>query len=98
MEGWNEINNKRSQRGYNSSSNSNNSSISSISSSSSDSDYKMTTGTSELEADADSLNCRQSALSSNDPMDNDFPKLVLSLSNLRSSVSYLHDHVIRKSM
>lgn len=76
MEGWTEIN-KRTQHGYNSSSNSNSSSISSISSSSSDSDYKMSTGVSELEADADSLNCRQSGLSSNDQLENDVPKLVL---------------------
>ncbi|XP_015878817.2 mediator of RNA polymerase II transcription subunit 13 isoform X3 [Ziziphus jujuba] len=74
MEGWTEIN-KRTQHGYNSSSNSNSSSISSISSSSSDSDYKMSTGVSELEADADSLNCRQSGLSSNDQLENDVPKL-----------------------
>lgn len=75
MEGWTETN-KHSQHGYNSSSNSNSSSISSISSSSSDSDYKMTTGVSELEADADSLNCRQSGLSSNNQLENDCPKLV----------------------
>lgn len=75
MEGWTETN-KHSQHGYNSSSNSNSSSISTISSSSSDSDYKMTTGVSELEADADSLNCRQSGLSSNNQLENDCPKLV----------------------
>ncbi|KAL8139747.1 hypothetical protein V2J09_005768, partial [Rumex salicifolius] len=46
--------------GENSSSNSNNSSISSVSSGSSDSDHKMDTNTSDLEADADSLTCRQS--------------------------------------
>ncbi|KAJ6714174.1 RAG1-ACTIVATING PROTEIN 1 [Salix viminalis] len=70
---WIESNVGRMQHGYNSSSNSNSSSISSISSGSSDSDYKMTTG--ELEADADSLSCRQSGLSSNDQMENDVLKL-----------------------
>ncbi|KAL9407431.1 hypothetical protein Peur_004403 [Populus x canadensis] len=70
---WIESNGVRMQHGYNSSSNSNSSSISSISSGSSDSDYKMTTG--ELEADADSLSCRQSGLSSNDQMENDGLKL-----------------------
>ncbi|KAL5563620.1 hypothetical protein UlMin_033367 [Ulmus minor] len=76
MEGWTETNSKRSQYGYKSSSNSNSSSISSISSSSSDSEYNMTTGASELEADADSLTCRQSGLSTNDQLANDFPKLI----------------------
>lgn len=61
-----EPNGARTQRGYNSSSNSNSSSISSISSSSGDSDY-MITAAGDLEADADSLTCRQS--------DNNFPKL-----------------------
>lgn len=75
MEGFSETYSKRSQHGYNSSSNSNSSSISSISSSSSESDYKMNTGTNELEADADSLTCGQSGLSSNDKLDNDFPRL-----------------------
>ncbi|KAM6555029.1 hypothetical protein CsatB_015791 [Cannabis sativa] len=88
LEGLNEINNKRSQHGYNSSSNSNNSSISSLSSSSSDSDYKMITGTSELEADADSLTCGQSGLSSNDQMDMDFPKLGSKRSRPGMTASY----------
>lgn len=60
---WTEINGSRTQNSYDSSSNSNSSSISSLSASSSDSDYK-TTGLSELEADADSLTCRQSMVSS----------------------------------
>ncbi|XP_027162286.1 mediator of RNA polymerase II transcription subunit 13 isoform X1 [Coffea eugenioides] len=60
-----ESNSLRSQHGYHSSSSSNNSSISSISSSSSDSDYR-TSGAGDLEADADSLTCRQSGLSSID--------------------------------
>lgn len=47
------------QHSYDSSSNSNNSSISSLSSNSSDSDYKMTAKAGDLEADADSLTCRQ---------------------------------------
>ncbi|KAL7232398.1 hypothetical protein ACSBR2_010424 [Camellia fascicularis] len=65
----------RSQHDYHSSNNSNSSSISSISSTSSDSDYKMSTGTGELEADADSLTCRQSGLSS-DQLQIDGPKSV----------------------
>ncbi|KAK2641530.1 hypothetical protein Ddye_023293 [Dipteronia dyeriana] len=74
MEGlWIENNRIHTQRGYDSSSNSNSSSISSISGSSSDSDYKMTTG--DLEADADSLACRQSGLSSNDQLESDGHKL-----------------------
>ncbi|CAK9169919.1 unnamed protein product, partial [Ilex paraguariensis] len=59
-----------SQRGYHSSSNSNSSSISTIGSTSSDSDYK-TSGGGDLEADADSLTCRQSGLSSTDQCRND---------------------------
>ncbi|GAB4835105.1 hypothetical protein Ancab_000013 [Ancistrocladus abbreviatus] len=62
-----EPNGIRSQHGDNSSSNSNNSSISSINSSSSESDSKVKTTASELEADADSISCRQSGLSSVDP-------------------------------
>ncbi|KAF2310543.1 hypothetical protein GH714_014053 [Hevea brasiliensis] len=74
MEGsWIESNGIRIQRGYNSSSNSNSSSIGSISSSSSDSDRRMTTEAGDLEADADSLSCRQSGLSSNDQLENDGP-------------------------
>ncbi|GMP28955.1 hypothetical protein CsSME_00004281 [Camellia sinensis var. sinensis] len=65
----------RSEHDYHSSNNSNSSSISSISSTSSDSDYKMSTGTGELEADADSLTCRQSGLSS-DQLQIDGPKSV----------------------
>ncbi|XP_050371500.1 mediator of RNA polymerase II transcription subunit 13 isoform X3 [Argentina anserina] len=72
MEEWNETNGICTQRGYNSSSNSNCSSISSISSSSSETDYRMATGASELEADADSLSCRQSGLSFKDRLENDF--------------------------
>ena len=83
---WIESNLVHMQHGYNSSSNSNSSSISSISSGSSDSDYKMTTG--ELEADADSLSCRQSGLSSNDQMENDGLKLVLLVIHIHSFNSY----------
>uniref|UniRef100_A0A2P2MLZ1 Mediator of RNA polymerase II transcription subunit 13 n=1 Tax=Rhizophora mucronata TaxID=61149 RepID=A0A2P2MLZ1_RHIMU len=69
MEGsW--IDSNRIHLQYNSSSNSNSSSISSISSVSSDSDYKMTRG-GDLEADADSLLCRQSGLSSSDLLESD---------------------------
>ncbi|VFQ93381.1 unnamed protein product [Cuscuta campestris] len=57
---WMEANGICCQHSYRSSSNSNNSSFSSISSSSSESDYR----TADLEADADSLMCRQSGLSS----------------------------------
>ncbi|KAE9587864.1 putative mediator complex, subunit Med13 [Lupinus albus] len=71
---WTEINGTRTQNSYDSSSNSNSSSISSLSASSSDSDYK-TTGPSELEADADSLTCRQSVLSSGDQLQSDGLKL-----------------------
>ncbi|KAF3953058.1 hypothetical protein CMV_021455 [Castanea mollissima] len=70
-----EINGIHTKHGYNSSSNSNTSSIGSISSSSSDSDHKMTAGARELEADADSLTCRQSGLSSNDQSENDCTKM-----------------------
>ncbi|XVE62127.1 hypothetical protein DITRI_Ditri06bG0094000 [Diplodiscus trichospermus] len=68
---WVEFSGIYTQHGNNSSSNSNNSSISSISSSSNDS---VTTGTCDLEADADS-SCRQSGLSSNDQMETDCLKL-----------------------
>ncbi|KAL4343391.1 mediator of RNA polymerase II transcription subunit 13 [Arachis ipaensis] len=71
---WAEINGSRMQNSYDSSSNSNSSSISSLSASSSDSDYK-TTGPNELEADADSLTCRQSVVSSGDQLESDGPKL-----------------------
>lgn len=72
MEGsWFDINGMRTKQSYNSSSNSNNNSLSSISSSSGES---VTTGAGELEADADSLSCRQSGLSSNDQLENDHSK------------------------
>lgn len=77
-----ESNGFRSQHGYHSSSNSNNSSISSISGSSSDSDYK-TSGAGDLDADADSLTCRQSGLSSVDQLHNDSLKLVIFLHTCR---------------
>lgn len=77
-----ESNGLRSQHGYHSSSNSNNSSISSISSSSSDSDYR-TSGAADLEADADSLTCRRSGLSSIDQLHTDSLKPVLSLHILK---------------
>lgn len=71
-----------SRRSYRSSSNSNSSSISS-SSTSSDSDYKMNTGAGDLEADADSLTCGQSGLSSADQVNNDGRRLVcFSFNNL----------------
>ncbi|KAK3030477.1 hypothetical protein RJ639_038783, partial [Escallonia herrerae] len=62
---WLDQNGSRSQHGYHSSGNSNSSSISSISTSS-DSNYKMSSGAGDLEADADSLTCQQSGLSSAD--------------------------------
>ncbi|XP_009596814.1 mediator of RNA polymerase II transcription subunit 13-like isoform X1 [Nicotiana tomentosiformis] len=67
---WLDANIMRSNRQYNSSSNSNSSSVSSVSTSSSDSDYK-TSGAGDLEADADSLMCRPSGLSSVDQSRND---------------------------
>lgn len=70
---WLESNGIRVPHGYNSSSNSNSSSVSHISSSSSD---KMTVESGDLEADADSMSCRQSGLSSSDQMGNDGVKLV----------------------
>lgn len=91
---WIETNGIHAQRGYNSSSNSNNSSISSISGSSSDSDYQMNARTGDLEADADSLTCRQSGLSSNDQLENEGPKLVLILSSLIKNISHLGFHVL----
>ncbi|XP_047318998.1 mediator of RNA polymerase II transcription subunit 13 isoform X2 [Impatiens glandulifera] len=60
---------------YHSSSNSNNSSISSICSTSSDSDYNMTAGGDDLEADADSLTCGRSGVSSDDQLQRDGLKL-----------------------
>ncbi|XP_052190235.1 mediator of RNA polymerase II transcription subunit 13 [Diospyros lotus] len=68
---WIKSNGIRSEHDYHSSSNSNSSSISGISSTSSDSDYKMDTGAGELEADADSLSCRQSGLSSSGQFPNE---------------------------
>lgn len=65
---WTESNRINSQR---SSSNSNSSSISSVSSTSSDSDYHMTSEAGDLEADADSLTCRQSGLTSNNQLENE---------------------------
>lgn len=62
------------QLGYNSSGNSNSSSIST--SSSSDSDYRMTGETGDLEADADSLSCMKSGLTSADQMHIDGSKMV----------------------
>ena len=72
---WTVANGSRAQHDYDSSSNSNSSSISSLSGSSSDSDFK-TTGPNELEADADSLTCSHSVVSSGDQMENDGSKLV----------------------
>ncbi|KAF5735695.1 mediator of RNA polymerase II transcription subunit 13 isoform X1 [Tripterygium wilfordii] len=74
---WIETSGVHMECSYNSSSNSNSSSVSSISSSSSDSEYKMTTGSGDLEADADSLTCRKSGLSSSDQIENDSSKLGL---------------------
>lgn len=72
---WLESGGIRSQHGYYSSGNSNSSSIST----SSDSDCKMTTEAGESEADADSLTCGQSGLSSTDQRQIDGSKLVLPL-------------------
>ncbi|XP_042437383.1 mediator of RNA polymerase II transcription subunit 13-like [Zingiber officinale] len=59
------------QKQYNSSSNSITSSISSISRTSSESGHAMAVGDGDLEADADSVTCRQSGLSTNDQIEND---------------------------
>ena len=74
---WIEGNGIRSEHDYHSSGNSNSSSISSLSSTSSDSDYPMAGGVCELEADADSLTCRQSGLSSSDQLPINGSKSVL---------------------
>ncbi|KAJ8760013.1 hypothetical protein K2173_010869 [Erythroxylum novogranatense] len=72
MEGsWMDSNGMRTQHD-NSSGNSNTSSISSISSSSSD---RMTTEAGDLDADADSLLCRQSGLSTSDQVEKESTKL-----------------------
>lgn len=73
---WLESNGIHKRHSFNSSSNSNSSSISSISSTSSDSDNGMAIGAGELEADADSVTCRQSGLSTNDRFENDGRKMV----------------------
>ncbi|XP_075102286.1 mediator of RNA polymerase II transcription subunit 13-like isoform X2 [Nicotiana tabacum] len=83
---WLDANVMRSNRRYNSSSNSNSSSVSSISTSSSDSDYK-TSGAGDLEADADSLMCRQSGLSSVDQSQNDILKTGFKRSRISESFS-----------
>ncbi|KAM0934563.1 putative mediator complex subunit Med13, mediator complex, subunit Med13, MID domain of medPIWI [Dioscorea sansibarensis] len=70
-----EFSGMRMQRKNNSSSNSNSSSISSISSTSSESDNDIL-GANDLEADADSLTCKQSGLASTDQFENDGHKMV----------------------
>lgn len=67
----------RTQQRYNSSSNSNGSSLSSISSTSSGSENLGAIGTRDLEADADSVACRQSGLSRNEHIDNNDRKMVI---------------------
>ncbi|KAI3822938.1 hypothetical protein L1987_10539 [Smallanthus sonchifolius] len=76
----------RAQHGYNSSGNSNSSSIST--SSSSDSDYRMTGETGDLEADADSLSCIKSGLTSADQMHIDGSKLGSKRSRTGMTESY----------
>ncbi|URE18793.1 Mediator complex subunit 13 C-terminal [Musa troglodytarum] len=71
-----EFNGMRLQKQYISSSNSISSSISSISRTSSESEHATAVGAGDLEADADSLTCRQSGLSSNDQFENDGPRKV----------------------
>ncbi|GAB2266294.1 hypothetical protein Dimus_001311, partial [Dionaea muscipula] len=65
---WSEPSGIRLKHGDNSINNSNNSNISSINSSFGDSG-KVKAATGDLEADVDSLTCRQSGLSSADPME-----------------------------
>lgn len=64
------------QRKYNNRNCSNSSSISSTSSTSNNSDVANTSVARELEADADSLSCRQSGLSLNDQLEKDNHKRV----------------------
>ncbi|XP_074292645.1 mediator of RNA polymerase II transcription subunit 13 [Silene latifolia] len=71
---WSESDGIYSRHGFNSSSNSNTSSVSSICSSSSDSDCITKATFGDLEADADSLNGRQSGLSSFTSMETNGPK------------------------
>uniref|UniRef100_A0A1D1ZKE6 Mediator of RNA polymerase II transcription subunit 13 n=1 Tax=Anthurium amnicola TaxID=1678845 RepID=A0A1D1ZKE6_9ARAE len=66
----------RSQQKCSSSSNSNSSSLSSTSNTSSESEYAAAVGAQDLEADADSLTCRQSGLSTNEQFDNNDRKMV----------------------
>ncbi|XP_022860473.1 mediator of RNA polymerase II transcription subunit 13 isoform X3 [Olea europaea var. sylvestris] len=82
-----------SQHGYRSSSNSNSSSICSVSSSSTDSDNKVS-GAGDLEADADSLMCRQSGLSSIDQSLNDGLKLGSKRPRAGTSQSFGHAGMI----
>ncbi|KAK1429059.1 hypothetical protein QVD17_11258 [Tagetes erecta] len=74
------------QLGYNSSGNSNSSSIST--SSSSDSGYRMTGETGDLEADADSLSCMKSGLTSADQMHIDGSKMGSKRSRTGMTESY----------
>ncbi|XP_077214346.1 RNA polymerase II transcription mediator isoform X2 [Tasmannia lanceolata] len=73
---WIESNGIRPHHSHNSSNNGNSSSISSISSTSSDSEYGMAMGPGDLDADADSVACGQSGLSTNDQFGNDGHKMV----------------------
>lgn len=75
-----EFSGMRLRKEYDSSSNSISSSISSISRTSSESEHAMVVGAGDLEADADSLTCRQSGLSSNDQFENDGRRKVLFMS------------------
>ncbi|KAK4740779.1 hypothetical protein SAY87_024367 [Trapa incisa] len=71
FDGGTETNGIRSQHSYYSSSNSNSSSLSG---SSSESDYRMIVRDGDLDADADSLTCKQSDISSADHLENDHVK------------------------
>lgn len=75
LESVEESNKFRGQNSNYSSSNSNSSSLSSVSSGSSGSDYNISSR-GDLEADADSLICRQSGISSMDHLENDRLKMV----------------------
>ncbi|KAJ0477098.1 putative mediator complex subunit Med13, mediator complex, subunit Med13, MID domain of medPIWI [Helianthus annuus] len=86
MDGSWHDNDMQTQHGYNSSGNSNSSSIST--SSSSDSDYRMTGETGDLEADADSLSCMKSGLTTADQMHIDGSKLGSKRSRTGMTESY----------
>lgn len=79
IEGWTETNGVNTQNSQYSSSNSNSSSLSGMSSSSSESDFKMASAAGDYGADADSLTCKQSDISSSSHLENDLLNVVSAL-------------------